>query len=142
MKRDYEKLNTHDYVWIGSTNKSREEFLKYFELDCEHELGDPEYIPCGFCRDCGEKWYDEDFLYIEGPLEKEVPIVELLKYAIVSDRDKDKIIQKCNELGISKANTIIGYGTPDDYMENGCFHVSKPYKNSYNGLKFIGKFSH
>lgn len=142
MKYDHEKLNTHEYIWIGTTDKSKEEFDKYFELDCDHDIDDPEYVPCGLCKDCGEKWYDEDVLYVEGPLDEEVPIRELLEGTMISDSDKEIIIQKCNNLGISKANTMIGYPTPDDYIEENCFHVSKPYKDSYNGLKYIGKFSH
>lgn len=126
----------YELIWIGTSNKTREEFDKYFELDCSYELDDPNYNACGFCKDCGEKWYDEDFLYLEGPLEKEIPIKELIKDAIIADGEYKKIIQKCKELGITKANTMIGLGI-GKYND---FHVSKPYKDSYNGLKYMGKF--
>jgi hypothetical protein len=140
MKTDYEELGTHVYVWIGTTDKNEEEYYKYFELNCEYELDDPNYQVCGFCKDIGEKWYDEDFAFFPPPLEEEVSITELLEDSIVFD--KENVVKKCNELGIKKANAMFGYATPDDFTEKGCLHVTAPYKENYNGLRYIGKFFH
>jgi hypothetical protein len=52
----YQKI----HVWVGSNFSPEEEYLKYFELDYTADLGDPDYKVCGFCRDIGTDWYDED----------------------------------------------------------------------------------
>lgn len=137
---DYETLGTHVYIWIGTTYKSETEYYEYYKLDYTYELDDQDYRVCEFCKDVGEKWYDEDFIFLQTPLEKEVNIIDLLEDTIVLD--KEHVIQKCNELGIKKANAIFGYATPDDHYKEGCLYLSHPYKDSYNGLKYIGRFLH
>jgi len=138
MTDDYEEVGTHVYVWIGTTDKDEADYYKYFELDYSYEYGDKRTIICGFCKDIGEKWYDEDFAFFPSPLAQAVSIEKLLEDSIILD--KENVIERCNALGIKKANTIFGYATPDSYTDEGCLHISQPYKDSYNGLKFIGKF--
>ena len=140
MAENYETLGTHVYVWIGTTCKREEDYYNYFTIDCTYEIDDPNYKPCGFCKDVGERWYDEDFIFCTPPLKKEVEIAELLNDSIILN--KEDVVKKCKEIGIIKANTIFAYATPDDYSEEGCLHISKPYKESYNDLKYIGKFLH
>ena len=134
------KLSTDVYIWIGTTNKNEEEYYKYFEIDYKEDIDSQSYKPCQFCKDIGEKWYDEDFIFLPEPLEKEVSIEKLLEDSIVLDIGN--VIKECHRLGIKKANAMFGYATPDGYSDKSCLHISTPYKNSYNDLKFIGKFLH
>lgn len=127
-------MYSHKYhFWIGSNHNSEENFLEYFELDYREDvdLDSPDYIVCGFCKDTGNIWYDEDFLLINH-LAEDVKVTELLKN-LISPLDLDAAVEACHSHGIYKANSIIIYTTED-------FIVKKPHENTYNGLKYIGEF--
>lgn len=142
MNTDYAALGTHVHVWIGITDKKEEEYYKYFELNYDYELDNEDYIVCEFCKDVGIKWYDEDFSFFPEPLKEKIEIIDLLKDSIVLEEEKKAVVKKCYELGLKKANAMFGYAIPDDFYKDGCFQVSKPCKEYYNGLKYIGKFLH
>ncbi|PIT53419.1 hypothetical protein BHC44_05870 [Snodgrassella alvi] len=127
------------HLWIGTNHMPLDEFNQYFELDYTAELGSPEYKICGFCKDTGNDWYDEDFVGYPEPLKEEVDIATLVDQLIASDLDcKNQIVQACNKLGITKANAVIWYTAESEYDSE--FKLKKPYKDSYNGLKYIGVF--
>ncbi len=123
------------HIWIGTTSLSEEDYQKYFELDysTEGDFDDPDYKVCGFCKDIGKVWYDEDFIAIIPLFEQEISIKEILKEVTIDENDIEKVIAKCNELGIKKANAVF-------YLTDAEIEVPKPYKDSYNGLKYIGIF--
>ncbi|PIT17345.1 hypothetical protein BGI32_02910 [Snodgrassella alvi] len=112
-----------------------EEYNKYFELDyVAEELDDPDYKVCGFCKDVGNNWYDEDFIGYPKPLKKEIDVGELIDKLISPELDcRQDIIEKCHQLGITKANALVWYKASEVALK-------KPYKENYNGLKYIGVF--
>ena len=123
------------HLWIGTNFSSEEEYMKYFELDytVEGDFDDPNYKVCGFCKDIGILWYDEDFIGIIPRHEKEVSLDEILVDAAV-DKDEIPLVKKrCAELDIKKANAIFWYQDPSIIFK-------KPIKNQFNGLKYIGLF--
>lgn len=123
------------HLWIGTNTTSEEKYLKYFELDysTEGDLDDPNYTPCQFCKDVNIKWYDEDFIGIIPRHEKEVDIDTILEDAAVDLGEFEKIKKICFKLGIKKANAIFWYADSE-------LNINQPYKDSYNGLKYIGVF--
>jgi hypothetical protein len=126
------------YLWVGTNTMPVEEYNKYFELDFTEELGSPEYKICGFCKDTGNNWYDEDFIGYPEPLKNDVEIDKLIDELVTDDSECiQKIKAKCHQLGITKANAVIWYIANNELSE---FKVKKPYKESYNGLKYIGIF--
>lgn len=121
------------HLWIGTVNKTENEYLEYFKLDYSGlDIDDPDYKVCGFCKDIGKRWYDEDFLGNIPLWEKDVELDEILVEAAVSEVDKEKVIAKCNELGIKKANAVLWYSESD-------LKIPDPNK-SFNGLRYIGEF--
>jgi hypothetical protein len=131
-------LDRKVHVWIGTTHQSEEEYYKYFELDYSVEcIDDPEYIVCPFCKDIGEKWYDEDFLLAAKPMEQEVPLNKLINEVLIEQSEVNKIIDKCNKIGITKANAIFTYAI---CKYNELTISEESIKESYNGLKYIGLF--
>lgn len=121
------------HLWIGTTEKSEEEYAAYFELDYSVYLDDPTYKVCAFCKDIGQVWYDEDFLGNMPILESAVNLDELLLESATDKSELEKIKKICADLGIEKANALLWYA-------DGTIVVPKPYKKSYNGLKYIGLF--
>ena len=123
------------HFWIGTTSKTRQEFLKYFELDysTEGDFDTPDYKVCGFCKDIGQKSYDEDFLVYEPFYEKEIYLIDILKESDIDESDILEVRDQCEKLGITKANAIFSYTDAE-------LIIPKPYKESYNDLKYIGLF--
>ncbi|PIT40773.1 hypothetical protein BHC54_02320 [Snodgrassella alvi] len=113
-----------------------EKYNKYFELDYSTEdLDDPDYKVCDFCKDISDNWYDEDFIAYPEPLKKEVDIGKLIDKLISPELDcRQKIINRCHSLGITKANALFWYKASE-------LTLKKPYKENYNGLKYIGIFN-
>lgn len=126
------KRNIH--IWIGTSSKEEEEYLKYFELDYETEdFEDPNYRVCGFCKDIGEVWYDEDFIGIIPLFEEEVGVDELIATTPLGSVSKKSVREECLKLGIKKGNAIFFISDTD-------LNIEQPYKDNYNELKYIGKF--
>jgi len=130
------------YLWIGITEQSEESFLKYFKLDClEQDIDSPNYKVCSFCRDVGEKWYDEDFQCFHSPLKDHVNVGELLEilYSGVDENEYAKIFSRCKDLGIEKANALFSYTVSDD--ENDWLEIIDEQKR-FNDLYYVGRFLH
>lgn len=123
------------HVWLGTTFKEEEEYQQYFELDysTEGNFESPNYKLCEFCKDIGEVSYDQDFIGIIPRFDEEVSLDEILEESSTDQEEWDKIKNVCNEYGIEKANAIFWYADGD-------LVVSKPYKEEYNGLKYIGMY--
>ncbi|KIY37543.1 hypothetical protein TZ03_27290 [Pseudomonas sp. 10-1B] len=125
----YQKI----HVWVGSNFSLEPKYLKYFELDYTVELDDPAYEICGFCKDIGIEWYDEDFIGIIPRWEKEVDLDQVLAESSVDFSEMGNLKAACLKLGITKANAIFWYS-------DGGTVVSRPIKSSYNGLQYVGLF--
>jgi len=123
------------HVWIGTTFTLEKEYQKYFELDysTKGDFEDPNYKLCGFCKDIGEVWYDQDFIGKIPRFDEEVSLEKILEESSTDPEEWDKIKCACKEFGIEKANAIFWYADRD-------LAVPKPYKEEYNGLKYIGMF--
>jgi hypothetical protein len=131
---DDEDLSSDQYLWIGTNFMPVEEYNKYFELDYTEELDSPEYKVCPFCKDIGDNWYDEDFIGYPKPLQKEIDVGELIDKLISPGLEcRQEIIEKCHQLGITKANALVWYKASE-------VELQKPYKENYNQLKYIGVF--
>lgn len=127
----YEKV----HLWIGTTHKPEDEYLAYFELDYrpEVDLDSPDYKVCQFCKDIGELSYDQDFIGIIHRRDTEVGLDEILVEAAVAEAELSKVKEICAAEGIKKANAIFWYADSN-------LVIPKPYKEDYNGLKYIGVF--
>jgi hypothetical protein len=122
------------HVWVGTGFSSEDDYLKYFELDYSVVLDDPAYKVCGFCRDIGVRWYDEDFIGIIIPRKaEEVSLDEILIESAVDARYIEDLKAECLRLGITKANAIFWYS-------DGGTVASKSLKSNYNGLKYAGLY--
>lgn len=121
------------HVWVGANFSSGDEYLKYFELDYSVDLDDPAYKVCGFCKDIGVRWYDEDFIGIIPRKAEEVNLEEIMLESAVDSSCIEDLKTECLRLGITKANAIFWYS-------DGGTEISKPLKSNYNGLKYIGLY--
>ncbi len=121
------------HLWIGTNLAPEPEYQHYFELDYNAELDEPAYRVCGFCKDIGIRWYDEDFIGIVPRAETLMTLDDLLRQAPVDSREQDRVKAKCTELGIDKANALFWYC-------DGATVISRPLKTRYNGLAYIGLF--
>lgn len=122
------------HIWIGTTDKGEEEFGKYFELDyaTEGDFDDPAYQVCGFCKDLGAKWYDEDFLGV-GMFDNAVEVKELLYETVIKVPEAyDAAYNKCLELGITEGNMVF-------YYTDANLVVADTTKK-YNGLHYLGMY--
>lgn len=125
----YEKV----HLWVGTNFEAESDYQKYFELDYSAELDEPTYKVCGFCKDIGIRWYDEDFIGIIPRSEQEIALDDLLKNSTLDPSELENVKAECANLGITKANAMFWYS-------DGGVDVSQPYKSNYNGLKYIGLF--
>ncbi|MEK9495003.1 immunity 22 family protein [Photorhabdus sp. P32] len=123
------------HLWIGNNFSSEDEYMKYFELDysIEGNFDDPNYKLCQFCKDINLQWYDEDFIGIIPRRHENVSIDEILIDAAVDQSEFQSIKDICNRLGIKEANAIFWYQDSE-------LSINPPYKEQYNGLKYIGLF--
>lgn len=123
------------HLWIGKTDKEEDEYLKYFELDysTEGDFDDPEYEVCQFCKDIGEKWYDEDFIGIIPLFNNELSIKEILKQVPIANEEIKNVVSKAEGLGVLSGNAVF-------YLTDSEVELPKPYKSNYNDLRYIGKF--
>ena len=124
------------HFWVGTTTKNKKDFLKYFELDysTEGDFNIPEYKVCGFCKDIEQKWYDENFLVFEPFYENDISLEEILKESDIDSSDIEEVKKQCGSFGITQANAIFSYTDAE-------LIIPKPYKDSYNDLKYIGLFN-
>ena len=121
------------HVWIGTTFAPEADYQRYFALDYSVELDDPAYEVCGFCKDIGITWYDEDFIGVIPRRTAPVSVDDILVDAAVDAQDMSALKAACEQLGITHANAIFWYS-------DGGIEVSRPLKASYNGLRYVGLF--
>jgi hypothetical protein len=110
----YDKVN----LWIGTNFEPESVYQKYFELDYSSELDEPSYKVCGFCKDIGQRRYELDIL---------------LQESAIDPSQLENVKAECSNLGVHKANAMFWYS-------DGGIAVPTPYKQSYNGLKYIGLY--
>ena len=90
------------FLWIGRTSKSQKQFDEYFELDYSEDRQNRKV--CGFCKDIGEKWYDEDFIgYLR--FDYEMGVGEILEHVPINQDDISKVLNKCKELNLDLVNS-------------------------------------
>ena len=117
------------FLWLGKTSKSQTQFDEYFELDYSEDIDNRKI--CGFCKDIGKKWYDEDFIgYLR--FNEEMTVQEILKEVPISADDTDKILDKCKELNLEFVNSV--------YWYSGEIEIPS-FDKKYNGLFYIGEFN-
>jgi Immunity protein 22 len=123
------------HVWFGTTEQSNAAFKKYFQLDysTEGDFDDPAYKLCGFCKDTGNKWYDEDMIGIIPVSKKEEAVDKFLKKIPISPKQIEEVKKSCENLGVGIGNAIFYYTDAE-------FKISPPLKKTYNDLKYIGFF--
>lgn len=119
------------HLWVGLIEKSNKEYLEYFEQD--YDL-DEDIVYCQFCDDIGIDYrYDEDFIIIYRLLPQSIPVKEMLpEMPLLNSKEENKVILRCEELGIDKINTYVFYSEPD-------LNIDK--EKTYNGLHYLGEFS-
>lgn len=127
--------STEQHLWIGTNLTSTKEYDKYFKLDyIAGSIDAPDYKVCGFCQDIGTRWYDEDFIGYPKPLKKEITVQKLIDKLLGPQFPcEQEILKRCNDLDIETANALFWY-------DASLVEIKKPYKDNYNGLKYIGKF--
>lgn len=150
-------------IWIGTTEKSREEFMEYFNQDTyvremeaynacfTKKRPNPEYR-CQFCKDIGIKFYYPEFLKVTilDSLEDPFKMVrKIIDNKLVPDWSIEVDIKKYN---IKPANCIVCYipnGFKDKKKDQKIFIKKKDYEPyetpkkyveeliSYNGIRYL-----
>ena len=77
--------------------------------------------------------YNQIHLWIGSNFEKELPLEDILPFSSIDRSEWGKIKLLCNDLGIYQANALFWYADAE-------LTIPTPYKDSYNGLKYIGVF--
>ena len=123
------------HVWAGIINANEvEDFDNYFELDYETEdMDDPEYKVCGFCKDVGMKWYDEDWIEVYCEVQTS-DVTKFLDGLSISEETLMEIKDICINKGFDKINAMFCY-----LDVNSEFEIKEKDK-LYNGLVYIGLF--
>lgn len=128
------------HVWIGTSEKSENDFHRYFNYADDYyakvEGGiecSPQDTGCAFCIDLNSNYlYDGDFLFYFYSAYL-IPSEEIIKELPLSTKScRENILIACLNLGIKTANAIFSYADPSTTIEN----KSKPY----NGLIYLGLF--
>jgi len=129
----YKDLSNKVHLWIG-TNFDKN-YYDYFEIDysTDGELAHPDYKLCGFCKDTGTLWYDEDFIGILPPFSEGFSLDEILSQSAVNPDEYELVKSICAQLGIVSANALFWY------QENDA-EVNIDKNKLYNGLHYIGLF--
>jgi hypothetical protein len=114
------------HIWIGTVTVSENIYNEYFDQDNNISL---------FMKDIGiNEEYDEDFIGILPLFNEEKDIEYLLNEIPVDTNNIKNIMEKCEKSGINKGNAVV-------FFTDSSIEVVKPYKDSYNGLKYIGMFN-
>ena len=150
-------------IWIGTTDKSREEFMEYFNQDeymkeiRDYEEGRTKKRPnpehrCQFCKDINIKYYYPEFLTMEIKDEPENPF-NLVRMMIDNKLVLDWYIESdIDEYHIKPSNCIVCYipnGFKDNKRNQKIFIKKKNYDSyetpkkfvdeldSYNGIQYL-----
>ena len=153
-------------IWLGTTDKSREEFMEYFNQDEymkqleAYESGQTKKRPnpelrCQFCKDIDLKYYYPEFLTVK-ILDHREDSFKLVRDMIQNKLISDRFIQiRIDESNIKSANCIFCY-IPNGYKDKkkdqklfikkksyGDFGIPKKHVDelpSYNGIKYLAGF--
>lgn len=157
-------------TWIGKIDKSRDEFMEYFnqdlylkELDA-YESGQTKKRPslehrCQFCKDIGIKFYFSDFLRIKIDETCTMNSVQLIQSVIMDNNVLDCWVEKSlNRNGLNNASNNCAFcyipnGFRDKKKNQKVFilkenmkgHLGIPKKYveeiaDYNGLRYLSTF--
>lgn len=125
-------------LWIGTSFVSKKEYLSYFEdLNDEEQSGNPLALKRQFEIDIDDL-HDPEKLVCLPRLKKPVPIADIIQKINVNEEEKPRIANKCASLGLTSANATFWYINDDTELVT---EPAKPYKESYNGLKYIGQYA-
>lgn len=154
------RLGFTDIIWLGETNKSKSDFLKYFDqTDFLNELNNKKKttnkFSCEFAEDIGVPYFIESraTIYYSEELKDWKNIVEQsIKNKTLKDRLLDDMVTKKD----LKANVLVHIAqddTPNAKSEpkikiypkeaSKRYPVPKGFtieKENYNGMKFIGNY--
>ncbi|BDR55767.1 immunity 22 family protein [Xylocopilactobacillus apis] len=125
-------------IWIGNNFAAEDKYLKYFEQNEDANPLDPNYVEeCQFLANIGDIWFDPNFMVIPKRFAESQDIQTIIDIIKVDEAEKAKIHQVCEILEITEANAVFWYVNADLEVE---LEVEKPYRENYNGLKYIGNF--
>ncbi|WP_370079799.1 immunity 22 family protein [Lysinibacillus sp. RC46] len=122
------------HIWVGINHDESNVFEKYFELDYSDpdiDIDDSEYNVCQFCKDIGERWYDEDLIGVFRTEELR-NIKEFLGELSVSSEIGIEIQDTSKEKGFESINSMFYYMDPE--------LVISDETKLYNKLTYIGVF--
>ncbi|MGE9549587.1 immunity 22 family protein, partial [Snodgrassella sp. CS2] len=122
-------------LWIGNNFLEEEKYQQYFQQfeGIQKDVLNPK-PRCLFCADIGEIAYITEKLFVLERFSSSQKIEYIIDSIKVNKNEKKRIYEKCIELGISKANAVFWH-INNDFSLN--IEVQKPYKDNYNGLKYI-----
>ncbi|MCX8754056.1 immunity 22 family protein [Snodgrassella sp. B3837] len=122
-------------LWIGNNFLEEEKYQQYFQQfeGIQKDVLNPK-PRCLFCADIGEIAYITEKLVALERFSSSQKIEYIIDSIKVNKNEKKRIYEKCIELGISKANALFWYKASE-------LTLKKPYKENYNGLKYIGIFN-
>lgn len=155
-------------IWVGTTNKSKEEFLEYFNQEeylkemRDYEAGHTKKRPnpelrCQFCKDLNIKFYYPEFLRIN-ITEDAIDSLELVQGVIQDDNIPDRWIERSLEKNdISSLNNCVFCYIPNGFRdkkrdqkvyivkEGMKGHLGIPKKHidelsSYNGIRYLATY--
>lgn len=155
-------------IWIGTTNKSKEEFLQYFNQDeyirkmREYESGHSKKRPdqdlrCQFCKDLNIKFYHPEFLRIT-ITNCAIDSLELIQEIIQDDNIPDRwIVDSLEKKNISPLNNCVFCYIPNGFRDKkkdqnifivnermkGLIRMSKKHideLSSYNGIRYLSTY--
>ncbi|MBB5638460.1 hypothetical protein HDF26_001074 [Pedobacter cryoconitis] len=122
------------HVWAGTSDKTEEQFYKYFDQSKFLKNNQDLNLRCQFCKDLNlQNAYDEDWITIYHG-RKRVSIQAMIEELPVwNDQAEVEIYQACIQKGVSTANAIFSYAADELTIEN--------QKATNNGLQYIGRFN-
>lgn len=115
------------HIWVGETQKSDEEFYKYFENNMEDIRKEISGSP--FAKDIGIIWYDDDFIGIyksDSNNDLRIALDELP----ISPEKMQEVYDICINKNIKNANALF-------YYADGSITIIDKSKK-YNDLTYIG----
>lgn len=142
-------------IWIGTTDKSRDEFMEYFNQDeymkeiRDYEEGRTKKRPnpdhrCQFCKDINIKYYYPEFLTVEIKEESENPF-NLVRTMIDNKLVLDWYIEAdIDEYQIKPSNCVVCYmpnGFKDKKKNQKIFIKKKNYDSYETPKKYVDELS-
>lgn len=135
------------HIWIGTSNKTEEQFYKYFDqskflkdnqrfnTDQTYARNTPDFnLRSQFSKDIDKQYdYDTDWITIYYSRKKISIQAAIEELPIWDDQTEVEIYQACVNKGISTVNAILCYADEELNIEEAL--------ESYNDLIYIGSFN-